>query len=561
MDRAPSNHFQLGLVWSLLAPLALGSLLLAQQPSSYYDRKSAVDQADSRAEREAEQMVSLAPDTIIALLRKETGLMLQVKKALVRAAYEQGRLLDPRELTDDSIFSLIREDDNVRVIATQEITERDYVRAKPTQTELLRTPPCAPMSDKDAAKPTPDPNANHTQEQAYWFQHAGDLDCYFYQNAPNAGAMAAAASATQGNGAATSAPATQFFNPQYPPPKISPDEPQGVDYFDPRRQLQSVQMRQRNYFENNQTGGELSPISPGQLPGLLNTSGGSELSGPGKGLGGAQTSQGGTDALSGGMMGSAGGDVSGLASLLGQGGQNSFNSFPQQSTLDNQLRPPLPPYYSARSPEQPALRHHPNPYADVPSLYDLYAQYQKHSPTLQRFGADIFLNGTGNIDQLPMDLPAGPDYVVGPGDGLVIQLTGAVSRQLKVMVDRGGRVALPEVGAVEVSGHSLGEVQRIVQSNLRSQYRDVDADVSLGRLRTVRVYLVGDVERPGAYDVSSLSTPLNVLYAAGGPTSAGSLRLLQHYRGSRLLQEVDSYDLLLHGIRGDVSAAGSRRHG
>jgi protein involved in polysaccharide export with SLBB domain len=198
------------------------------------------------------------------------------------------------------------------------------------------------------------------------------------------------------------------------------------------------------------------------------------------------------------------------------------------------------------------LRHRPNPYADVPSLYDLYAQYSKRSPKLERFGEDVFINGTGNLDELPMDLPAGPDYVVGPGDGLTISLTGGISQRLQRVVDREGRIALPEVGGVEVSGRSLGDVQHLVQTVLRGQFRGVDADVSLSRIRTVRVYVTGDVERPGAYDVSSLSTPLNALYTAGGPTSGGSLRIVRHYRGKQLVQEVDIYDLLLHGVRGDV---------
>src|SRR5262249_33211405 len=78
-----------------------------------------------------------------------------------------------------------------------------------------------------------------------------------------------------------------------------------------------------------------------------------------------------------------------------------------------------------------------------------------------------------------------------------------------------------------------------------------ETDVSLSRLRTVRVYVVGDVQRAGAYDVSSLSTPLNAVYEAGGPTSGGSLRVLRHYRGNKLVQEIDVYDLLLHGGRSD----------
>jgi len=108
-------------------------------------------------------------------------------------------------------------------------------------------------------------------------------------------------------------------------------------------------------------------------------------------------------------------------------------------------------------------------------------------------------------------------------------------------------------GALLVSGRSLGDVQRTVQQLLRTQYRDVSADVSLSRLRTVRVYVVGDVAEPGAYDISSLSTPLNALFAAGGVTSRGSLRALKHYRGKQLVEEVDAYDLLLHGVRGDMA--------
>ncbi len=193
-----------------------------------------------------------------------------------------------------------------------------------------------------------------------------------------------------------------------------------------------------------------------------------------------------------------------------------------------------------------------NPYADVPSLYDLYSQYGVRSPELVRFGDDVFRNGTGNFDQLPMDLPVGPDYVLGPGDGVNINLWGSVSQRLRRVVDREGRIALPEAGFVQVSGRSLGDVQRLVQTSLQSQFRDVQADVSLARLRTVRIYVVGDVERAGAYDISSLSTPLNALFIAGGPTSRGSLRTLRHYRGNTLVQEVDVYDLLLHGVRSGV---------
>src|SRR5205807_940431 len=181
--------------------------------------------------------------------------------------------------------------------------------------------------------------------------------------------------------------------------------------------------------------------------------------------------------------------------------------------LEGSPRPSVPELPTAAH-DQPSLRRRPNPYADVPSLYDLYSQYSRRPPVLERFGGDVFRTGTGNVDQLPMDLPAGPDYVLGPGDGLSIDLWGGISQRLRRVVDREGRVALPEVGGIQVAGRTLGDVQHTVQTVLRTQFRDVQADVSLSRLRTVRVYLVGDVQHPGAYDVSSLSTPLNALYEA-----------------------------------------------
>jgi len=194
-----------------------------------------------------------------------------------------------------------------------------------------------------------------------------------------------------------------------------------------------------------------------------------------------------------------------------------------------------------------------NPYGNVPSLYDLYVQAASNTRPLERFGMDVFRNGEANPAYLPMDLPVGSNYVVGPGDSLSFDLWGGVAQRLLRTVDRQGRVSLPEVGPILVSGRTLGDVQQEVQRMLRTQFRDVSADVSLQRLRTVRVYVVGDVSSPGAYDVSSLSTPLNALFAAGGVTQQGSLRRLQHYRGKQLIEEVDAYDLLLHGIRGDLA--------
>jgi len=558
---------------SLFLGLALSTTAWGQQPAAY-SRTTAIDQKNSRAEHEAEQMVSLSADRILFILRDEPGLLLQIKKALVRKAFEQGRILDPNDLTDDALFTLIRQDDNIRVIATHEIVDRAYIKAKPTREELARDFPCRllmPNDTETVAPKQPDQSASNTntkrapsQEQEYWRKHENDLDCYLTQYLPY-GTMSYPSGQpqyTQSPSQQQQYPASQYpsrqqypqqQNPQqYPqqqyPPSQSPQQSPSTDY---RRQLELTQTQpSQGYFGMDSDQSEMASIQPDELPSLLSASQTSSLSGQSKGMGSGGA---GTSGLTmppdlSSSLGSSPG--SSIGSMLGS--QNGTSRFPQQARLEDQNRFPLQQYSFPKPAQQPMLRHQPNPYADVPSLYDLYAQYSKRSPRLERFGEDVFINGTGNLDELPMDLPAGPEYVVGPGDGLTITLTGGISQRLQRVVDREGRVALPEVGAVEVSGRSLGDVQHLVQTVLRGQFRGVDADVSLSRIRTVRVYVTGDVERPGPYDVSSLSTPLNALYIAGGPTSGGSLRILRHYRGKQLIQEVDVYDLLLHGVRGDV---------
>jgi protein involved in polysaccharide export with SLBB domain len=194
----------------------------------------------------------------------------------------------------------------------------------------------------------------------------------------------------------------------------------------------------------------------------------------------------------------------------------------------------------------------PSPYGNLPSLNDLYTQIPSGGGKLQRFGSDAFIIGTGNANELPMDLPAGPDYVLGPGDDLIVNMWGGQSNRLSRTIDRQGQIDLPEAGTIMINGMTIAEAQNAIQQALGAQFNNEHVEISLGRLRTVRIYVVGDVQRPGAYDVSSLSTPLSALFAAGGPTSRGSLRILRQYRGDHLVREIDLYDFLLKGVRSDV---------
>lgn len=523
----------LWLLMTVLIPFA------ARGQSSALSLRSAVPQR--QAEQQAEQEVALSPDRIIDLLRREPGLLLEIKKMLVRKAYEQGRILDPVDLTDDALFGLLREDHNICVLATQEIEDRSYVRAKPTKEQIkrlqetgaqygaTRLTEAQSQSRADAVQ-----KSSISQEDQYWEKHENDNH---FGEASEPGFR----------------PSQVPTTPMTPRPTPAPENPQ--------RETEVTRLPQQQNVYNSMgmdSGAELdtwgaSRIAPEQLPALFST--GSASSAALMPVDGVATGKGPSGRAQYRMYGSKAQatspavDQSALASdadLL-----EATPELNRQASIGTAER--RFPSVEDLNLDRPQIRRRANPYASIPSLYDLYAQVSHRPASLDHFGANIFRNGTGNIDKLPMDLPAGPDYVLGPGDGVSIDIWGGVAQRLQRVVDPAGRLALPEVGTVQVSGRTLGDVQRIVQAALRTQFHEVEADVSLSRIRTVRVYVVGEVESPGPYDISSLSTPLNALYAARGPTSRGSLRHVRLYRGKDLIQEVDAYDLLLHGVHNDLA--------
>jgi protein involved in polysaccharide export with SLBB domain len=198
---------------------------------------------------------------------------------------------------------------------------------------------------------------------------------------------------------------------------------------------------------------------------------------------------------------------------------------------------------------------------NLQSMRDLYAQIPREKVVLKRFGSAVFVNRRASGTAVgmsgaatPLDVPLGPDYVLGPGDALTIHLWGGTTQSIARTIDRDGSIFLPEAGSVSIAGLPLGKAQALIESALKQQYRNAQVDVTVARLRSVRVYVVGDVQRPGGYDISSLSTPVSAFYAAGGPTAAGSLRTLRHYRGKQLIEDIDLYDFLLHGIRNGSAA-------
>jgi protein involved in polysaccharide export with SLBB domain len=172
------------------------------------------------------------------------------------------------------------------------------------------------------------------------------------------------------------------------------------------------------------------------------------------------------------------------------------------------------------------------------------------SGKLSQFGYDVFQRPVSTFAPVT-NIPVGPDYVVGPGDTFTVTLWGRVNVQYTVEVDRNGQIALPEVGVLNVSGMTLAAMQDYLQDQLARKQTDFKMAVTMGRLRTIKVFVVGEADTPGSYTVSSLSTVINALFAAGGPSKNGSLRDIRLLRSRQKPLHVDLYDFLLGGDKSD----------
>ncbi|MFZ0795213.1 MAG: polysaccharide biosynthesis/export family protein, partial [Candidatus Korobacteraceae bacterium] len=159
----------------------------------------------------------------------------------------------------------------------------------------------------------------------------------------------------------------------------------------------------------------------------------------------------------------------------------------QRTTGNLGAQPPQPRYDDSTL--NPKTIRKKNPYPSLPSTRDLYTQFPQQPKTLKRFGADIFRPDVIGMRNFPMDMPAGPDYVLGPGDNLTINTWGGVTQRITRVVDREGRISLPEAGPVVVAGLTLAQAQKEVQAALAPQYHDAHVDLSVTRLHTVRVYV------------------------------------------------------------------------
>jgi protein involved in polysaccharide export with SLBB domain len=170
------------------------------------------------------------------------------------------------------------------------------------------------------------------------------------------------------------------------------------------------------------------------------------------------------------------------------------------------------------------------------------------------FGLDVFRRNTSQFDP-NLTGPVDANYRIGPGDRLVLVLTGQVQASYALDVTREGFIVIPEVGQVDVANLTMGQLEAVLYNHLRRVYSELGRgpgartrfSISPARLRSNQVYVIGDVSEPGSYRVSGAGTMLTALYAAGGPTATGSLRRVELRRGGEVVSTLDVYRYLLNG--------------
>ncbi|KFC69477.1 SLBB domain-containing protein [Massilia sp. LC238] len=169
---------------------------------------------------------------------------------------------------------------------------------------------------------------------------------------------------------------------------------------------------------------------------------------------------------------------------------------------------------------------------------------------LPTFGSSFFANAPSTFAPI-LNSPVPSEYVLGPGDELLIRGWGTIDIDFRATIDRNGTITIPTIGSVVLAGVKAGDADDIIRSAVAKLYKGVTVNVNFGQLRAITIYVVGQAKRPGTYTVSSLSTLVTALFASGGPNANGSMRRVQVKRAGRVVAELDLYAFI---AKGDKSA-------
>ncbi|ELB2789219.1 TPA: SLBB domain-containing protein [Vibrio alginolyticus] len=165
---------------------------------------------------------------------------------------------------------------------------------------------------------------------------------------------------------------------------------------------------------------------------------------------------------------------------------------------------------------------------------------------LKRFGLDLFAGSPSTFAPIS-DVPVPANYTVGAGDEIIVQLFGKDNETHRLRVNRAGTINFPSLGPVNVAGMHFSDVRDSLTQRVKEQMIGVRSDISLGELRTMQVFVMGDAYKPGAYTVSALTTISQAIYYSGGFSESGALRDIQLKRDGKIIRKLDMYDLLLKG--------------
>ncbi|MDF4486323.1 SLBB domain-containing protein [Vibrio parahaemolyticus] len=165
---------------------------------------------------------------------------------------------------------------------------------------------------------------------------------------------------------------------------------------------------------------------------------------------------------------------------------------------------------------------------------------------LKRFGLELFAGSPSTFAPLS-DVPVPANYTVGAGDEIIVQLFGKENETYRLRVNRAGTINFPSLGPVNVAGMHFSDVRNSLTQRVKEQMIGVRSDISLGELRTMQVFVMGDAYKPGAYAVSALTTISQAIYYSGGFGESGALRDIQLKRDGKIIRKLDMYDLLLKG--------------
>ncbi len=165
---------------------------------------------------------------------------------------------------------------------------------------------------------------------------------------------------------------------------------------------------------------------------------------------------------------------------------------------------------------------------------------------LPLYGADLFWGSPSTFAPVEQ-APVTPDYVLGPGDEVLIRVWGQVSTNTLASVDRNGMIYVNQVGSISVAGVPFSRLQPLIEEKISKIYRNFHVSVSMGQLHSIRIYVSGEARQPGSFTVSSLSTLVNALFVTGGPSPQGSFRHIQVRREGKVVTDFDLYALLIYG--------------